>query len=120
MGVITINKKYFIFVSLILCVFVSLSAVCASDINDDDIQTKDYSKNSLINSVSDNIKSNNTGKLSSENSDVLSTDTSGLQTAINNAGATLSLTKDYTITDTVTINKEITIDEVSRNSLRFR
>ena len=96
----------------------SVSVVCAYDINDTNDQSHDGLKSSSIDSISSNVKSddslkvNNTDLLKSSDNDKLSADTSGLQTLIDgqSAGTTLTLTKDYTITGTVTINKKLTID----------
>ena len=82
----------------------SVSVVCAYDINDTNDQSHDGLKSSSIDSISSNVKSddslkvNNTDLLKSSDNDKLSADTSGLQTLIDgqSAGTTLTLTKDYT------------------------
>ncbi|MBR3141026.1 MAG: hypothetical protein IKF11_09230, partial [Methanobrevibacter sp.] len=105
-------------ICLIIGIMMSVSVVCAYDINDTNDQSHDGLKSSSIDSISSNVKSddslkvNNTDILKSSDNDKLSADTSGLQTLIDgqSAGTTLTLTKDYTITGTVTINKKLTID----------
>ncbi|WP_405290097.1 hypothetical protein [Methanobrevibacter sp.] len=104
------KKTVFVF-TILICIFLSISGVVASDVNDTDIAAYE---NRVIGDANDNV-------IASSQEDLVSSSSKGtfteLQSLINNAsaGSTVTLEKDYTYDSDfnstgVVISKDLTID----------